>query len=118
MQRLTAIACLSLVLTTGGALADREEVLLRHLAEIGVAQAAGERCGMKLRTDQIQALQTAFPDAVQPDGTFKPRQVEQLTGAIEAGRVVIRALTPNARCQLAESLFGANGSVARLLERE
>lgn len=118
MTRLAALVALSLALSCGAVRADREEVVLRHVAQLGLAQAAGEQCGMKLREGLMPAIQQAFPDVFQADGTFKPKQVEQLTGAIQAGREVMRALPPAMRCQMAEGWFGASGSIARILERQ
>lgn len=95
-----------------------EEVLEKHMAQLGLAQAAGEGCGMRIRMDQIRAIQLRFPYIAKPDGTFQPKQVEQLTGAINAGRIVIRSFPSQMRCEFAERWFGANASIAPLLERQ
>lgn len=112
-----ALSCV-LALAWGAHAARANEVLERHIALLGLAQAAGEGCGMKVRLDQIQAIQQRFPQTARPDGTFQPTQVEQLTGAITAGRIVIQSFPAQRRCEFAEGWFGANGSIAPLLERQ
>lgn len=117
MGRLAAIGVLAWVLSAGMAFADRSQVILRHIAQLGLAQAAGDACGMKLREGLMPAIQAAFPQVFQADGTFQPKHAEQLAGAVEAGREVMRALPTAMRCQMAEGWFGESGSVARVLER-
>jgi len=92
------------------------EVLENHLAQFGLAQAAGEVCNMKLRIDQIRALQAAFPHIARPDGGFQQPQIDQMAIALLAGRNIMRALPPQMRCEIAEGWFGARGSIVPLLE--